>query len=712
MGPCPDTCGWRRTCPPKAPDAPPARRSASLVRGVPRRRSCSALSLLAATRPEAPPMPFAKKGAAGLTERLDVRVAPAEKARLRGMAAVAGVPVAELVRARALGRPVVPRTDATTIRELRRLGGLLKKVHLDSGGAYQRRRPPPPSPTCAPPSPVSRPATEARRDCQEGAASKLARAQEPRRECPRPGRLHRRSRARAATARRSSTAAGSTSSPIDHDGQVQEMIDLAEVARRDAKPVQHWILSWREGEQPTRRSGRRGGQDVPRRDGPGRPPGHLRASQRHPQLAPPPRRQPRASRVGEARHRQQGLRPQGRPPRHRQDRAAPGLGARGAGRSTRPTSTARSSSSSAARAERQPSARAMAFEERVGARSAERIAIEEAAPIIRRAGSWRELHEALAQGRDAVREEGLGRAPLDRRPAGQGQRRRPRLLHVRAPKRLGDFEPAPAPALPPPSRRPPRPDRSTRRRPCWRPTWSSAASTTKSAPSRESAWTASATNGASSPTGIGRSAPTSSAARGRGRATPSTPCAASPPRARRRRRPTSATARSSNERPWRRDRERFPSYEEWLARFDRDAADKWRHRTRRPATIEGSTVRPADPARHPRGDRRAGRRQSPLPPARLPQVARLHRSRQDHRHPRRPQPRSRPGRASVERAEVGRVLDPRRRAVQANLRRAGRRARLQDHQSGAPAGHRRRARATPNHQRPTPDRLPTAARSR
>jgi hypothetical protein len=82
-------------------------------------------------------MPFANKGAAGLTERLDVRVAPAEKARLRAMAAVAGVPVAELVRARALGRPVVPPADTkAAIRQLNRLGGLLKKVHLDSGGAY------------------------------------------------------------------------------------------------------------------------------------------------------------------------------------------------------------------------------------------------------------------------------------------------------------------------------------------------------------------------------------------------------------------------------------------------------------------------------------------------------------------------------------------------------------------------------------------------
>ena len=27
--------------------------------------------------------------------------------------------------------------------------------------------------------------------------------------------------------------------------------DLAEVATRSAQPVQHWILSWRSGEQPT-----------------------------------------------------------------------------------------------------------------------------------------------------------------------------------------------------------------------------------------------------------------------------------------------------------------------------------------------------------------------------------------------------------------------------------------------------------------------------
>jgi hypothetical protein len=83
-------------------------------------------------------MPFAKRGAAALTARLDVRMAPAEKAQLRETADAAGICVAELVRRRALGRPVVSRTDATTLRELRRLGGLLKLVHVESGGAYSR----------------------------------------------------------------------------------------------------------------------------------------------------------------------------------------------------------------------------------------------------------------------------------------------------------------------------------------------------------------------------------------------------------------------------------------------------------------------------------------------------------------------------------------------------------------------------------------------
>jgi hypothetical protein len=128
--------------PPHVPSQAPLRPARSALRFSPARlrqiQSCSAFALLAVIRSEEPPMPFARRGVAALTARLDVRVAPDEKTRLRAIADAAGIAVAELVRLRAVGRPVVSRTDATTIRELRRIGGLLKKVHADSGGAYSR----------------------------------------------------------------------------------------------------------------------------------------------------------------------------------------------------------------------------------------------------------------------------------------------------------------------------------------------------------------------------------------------------------------------------------------------------------------------------------------------------------------------------------------------------------------------------------------------
>ena len=86
--------------------------------------------------------------------------------------------------------------------------------------------------------------------------------------------------------------------------------------------------------------------------------------------------------------------------------------------------------------ERQPSVRARDFEERVGARSAERIAIEDAAPVIRAAGTWREMHEALGREGNAVREEGLGRDSVGRRPGREGEQRRSRLLNVGAAETL------------------------------------------------------------------------------------------------------------------------------------------------------------------------------------------------------------------------------------------------------------------------------------
>jgi hypothetical protein len=50
-----------------------------------------------------------------------------EDTRLSGQAAIAGISVSEYMRRLFFGgRPLVARTDGQTIRELRRLGGLLK----------------------------------------------------------------------------------------------------------------------------------------------------------------------------------------------------------------------------------------------------------------------------------------------------------------------------------------------------------------------------------------------------------------------------------------------------------------------------------------------------------------------------------------------------------------------------------------------------------
>ena len=69
---------------------------------------------------------------------INVRLTSAEKARLRADADLAGVSVSELVRRRYFGRPIVANADAVMLKELRRLGGLLKHVHSESRGAYSQ----------------------------------------------------------------------------------------------------------------------------------------------------------------------------------------------------------------------------------------------------------------------------------------------------------------------------------------------------------------------------------------------------------------------------------------------------------------------------------------------------------------------------------------------------------------------------------------------
>ncbi len=65
-----------------------------------------------------------------------LRLPHAEKSRLVEEADLAGITLSELIRSRAGNKFIFARTDLAMLRELRRIGGLLKFVHTSSGGAY------------------------------------------------------------------------------------------------------------------------------------------------------------------------------------------------------------------------------------------------------------------------------------------------------------------------------------------------------------------------------------------------------------------------------------------------------------------------------------------------------------------------------------------------------------------------------------------------
>ena len=81
-------------------------------------------------------MVFQILGVDPLDTKVDVRLTLEEKVRLQEDAYLAGLSMSALVRARYFGRPIIANTDQIMIRELRRLGGLLKTVHNESAGAY------------------------------------------------------------------------------------------------------------------------------------------------------------------------------------------------------------------------------------------------------------------------------------------------------------------------------------------------------------------------------------------------------------------------------------------------------------------------------------------------------------------------------------------------------------------------------------------------
>ena len=71
-----------------------------------------------------------------LESRIDFRVTVDERQEIQEQAEASGLSVSEYVRRRSLGRRVDSVTDVKMISELRRQGGLLKKIFNDSNGMY------------------------------------------------------------------------------------------------------------------------------------------------------------------------------------------------------------------------------------------------------------------------------------------------------------------------------------------------------------------------------------------------------------------------------------------------------------------------------------------------------------------------------------------------------------------------------------------------
>jgi hypothetical protein len=79
------------------------------------------------------------RGEAPMSTYVRVRLSAEEKQRLRDDADLAALTISDFMRRRAFGKPVVAEVDRAVIRELHRLGGLLKHIHVTSGGSYSKQ---------------------------------------------------------------------------------------------------------------------------------------------------------------------------------------------------------------------------------------------------------------------------------------------------------------------------------------------------------------------------------------------------------------------------------------------------------------------------------------------------------------------------------------------------------------------------------------------
>lgn len=110
-----------------APPLTPARGS-PLTPNPPARHFVSHLSESKMARPTLEDIP--------LDAVVHVRLLDSEKEQLREDADMAGMSMSALIRARYFGRPIIANSDAVMVKQLNRIGGLLNKVHTESGGAY------------------------------------------------------------------------------------------------------------------------------------------------------------------------------------------------------------------------------------------------------------------------------------------------------------------------------------------------------------------------------------------------------------------------------------------------------------------------------------------------------------------------------------------------------------------------------------------------
>jgi hypothetical protein len=68
--------------------------------------------------------------------RLGLRVSEEEQLEISTQAEVCRLTVSEYIRRKVLGKRVVAQADLAVLAELRRLGGLLKHIHLETRGTY------------------------------------------------------------------------------------------------------------------------------------------------------------------------------------------------------------------------------------------------------------------------------------------------------------------------------------------------------------------------------------------------------------------------------------------------------------------------------------------------------------------------------------------------------------------------------------------------